>query len=42
MQADLCASVEDQLAWMRSARFADADCWLKEGRFAVLAGTKSA
>ena len=41
MQTDLCASVEDQLAWMRDAGFADADCWLKEGRFAVLAGSRN-
>ncbi|MGB7190295.1 MAG: class I SAM-dependent methyltransferase, partial [Acidobacteriaceae bacterium] len=34
MQTDLCSSVEDQLAWMREAGFNDADCWLKEGRFA--------
>jgi len=40
MQADLCSSVEDQLTWMRIAGFADADCWLKEGRFAVMSGTK--
>jgi tRNA (cmo5U34)-methyltransferase len=39
MQADICASVEDQLAWMREAGFADADCWLKEGRFAVMSGS---
>lgn len=37
---DRCASVEDQLAWMRAAGFADVDCWFKDGRFAVLAGTK--
>jgi tRNA (cmo5U34)-methyltransferase len=40
MQADECASVEDQLAWMRAAGFADADCWFKEGRFAVFAATR--
>jgi tRNA (cmo5U34)-methyltransferase len=39
-QEDRCAPVEDQLAWMRAAGFADADCWYKEGRFAVLTGTK--
>lgn len=38
---DLCASVEDQLLWLREAGFADADCWYKENRFAVLAGTRS-
>lgn len=39
-QEDRCASVEDQLGWMRAAGFADADCWYKENRFAVLAGTR--
>jgi tRNA (cmo5U34)-methyltransferase len=40
-QEDRCASVEDQLAWMRSAGFADADCWFKDNCFAVFAGTKN-
>jgi tRNA (cmo5U34)-methyltransferase len=39
-QEDRCAPVEDQLAWMREAGFADADCWYKENCFAVFAGTK--
>jgi tRNA (cmo5U34)-methyltransferase len=39
-QDDHCASVEDQLHWMREAGFADADCWFKDNRFAVLAGTR--
>jgi len=39
-QDDLCASVEDQLNWMRRAGFTDADCWFKDNRFAVLAGTR--
>ena len=38
-QEDRCASVEDQMAWMRSAGFSDVDCWFKDGRFATLAGT---
>jgi tRNA (cmo5U34)-methyltransferase len=38
-QEDRCASVEDQLQWLRQAGFADADCWYKDNRFAVLAGT---
>ena len=38
-QDDRCASVEDQLDWMRHAGFSDADCWFKDNRFAVLAGT---
>lgn len=37
---DRCATVEDQLQWMRVAGFADADCWFKHGRFAVLSGTR--
>jgi tRNA (cmo5U34)-methyltransferase len=41
MQTDFCAGAEDQLVWMREGGFADADCWLKEGRFAVLAGTRA-
>ena len=40
-QDDRCASVEDQLAWMRIAGFTDADCWYKEGRFAVLSGSRA-
>ncbi|MBW4037582.1 MAG: class I SAM-dependent methyltransferase [Acidobacteria bacterium] len=39
-QDDSCASVEDQLDWMRAAGFLDADCWFKDNRFAVLAGTR--
>lgn len=37
---DRCAPVDHQLLWMRQAGFADADCWYKEGRFAVMAGTR--
>lgn len=37
---DRCAPVEAQLAWMREAGFADADCFYKDGRFAVMAGTR--
>ncbi|WP_263409758.1 class I SAM-dependent methyltransferase [Terriglobus tenax] len=37
---DKCSPVETQLEWMRSAGFADADCWYKESGFAVLAGTR--
>jgi len=39
-QQDRCVDVGRQLAWMRDAGFADADCWYKEARFAVLAGTR--
>lgn len=41
-QEDRCASTEDQLAWMRAAGFHDADCWFKDNRFAVFAGTRPA
>ena len=41
-QDDRCASCEDQLDWMREAGFTDADCWFKDNRFAVLAGTRPA
>ena len=41
-QDDHCASVEDQLHWMREAGFTDADCWFKDNRFAVLAGSRPA
>jgi tRNA (cmo5U34)-methyltransferase len=37
---DRCATVEDQLAWLRGAGFADADCLFKDGRFAVLAAVR--
>jgi tRNA (cmo5U34)-methyltransferase len=39
-QEDRCATVEDQLRWMREAGFADADVWYKDNRFAVMAGTR--
>lgn len=37
---DRCAPVEAQLQWLREAGFRDADCWYKENRFAVMAGTR--
>jgi tRNA (cmo5U34)-methyltransferase len=39
-QDDRCASVEDQLGWMREAGFVDVDCWFKDNRFAVMSGTR--
>lgn len=36
MSADRCATVADQLAWLRAAGFAVADCAFQERRFAVL------
>ena len=38
MTFDRCASVEDQLQWMREAGFKSVDCSLKAWRFAVLSG----
>ena len=38
MRVDLPATVEDQLAWLRDAGFADADCVWKDHGFAVLVG----
>ena len=40
MREDRCASVEDQLNWLRAVGFSDAGCWYKENRFAVIAGTR--
>jgi tRNA (cmo5U34)-methyltransferase len=39
-QDDRCASCEEQMQWMRDAGFVDVDCWFKDNRFAVLAGSK--
>jgi tRNA (cmo5U34)-methyltransferase len=39
---DRCASVEEQVQWLREAGFSDADCWYKENRLAVMAGTRFA
>jgi tRNA (cmo5U34)-methyltransferase len=36
MRHDRCASVEQQLGWLREAGFADADCLFQDHRFAVL------
>ena len=36
MGHDVSATVEDQLAWLRDAGFADAGCLWRDGRFAVL------
>jgi tRNA (cmo5U34)-methyltransferase len=40
-QEDRCTTVADQLLWLREAGFADADCWFKDNRFAVMAGTRA-
>lgn len=41
MSEDRCVSLETQLNWLRAAGFSDADCWYKENRFAVIAGTRA-
>ena len=40
MTHDRCAPLDMQLQWLRDAGFVDVDCWFKQGRFAVYAGTK--
>jgi tRNA (cmo5U34)-methyltransferase len=40
MRADRTATLEDQLAWLRRAGFADVDCWFKHYRFAVYSGMR--
>jgi tRNA (cmo5U34)-methyltransferase len=40
MRYDRCATVAEQLAWMTESGLADADCWWKCGRFAVLTGRR--
>ena len=42
MRHDRCSDVETQLAWLREAGFADADCAYRSGRFAVLFAIKEA
>jgi tRNA (cmo5U34)-methyltransferase len=42
MAHDRLASVEDQLAWLRDAGFADVDCLFKDHRFAVLFARRGA
>ncbi|MEZ5102707.1 MAG: class I SAM-dependent methyltransferase [Thermoleophilia bacterium] len=41
MAADLPASVDDQLGWLREAGFVDVDCVAKHWRFAVLVGWRA-
>lgn len=41
MRFDRCATVEQQLGWLRAAGFADADCLFKHHCFAVLAARRS-
>jgi tRNA (cmo5U34)-methyltransferase len=40
MQHDRCATLADQLAWLRQAGFAHVDCSFKAWRFAVYSGRK--
>jgi tRNA (cmo5U34)-methyltransferase len=41
MAHDRCATVEDQLGWLRAAGFAEADCLFKERCFAVLVALRT-
>jgi trans-aconitate methyltransferase len=41
MAHDRCASVEDQLLWLRETGFVEVDCPFKAWRFAVLRGRKA-
>lgn len=41
MKVDKTATLEDQLAWLRTAGFVDVDCWYKNYRFAVYSGRKA-
>ena len=40
MRHDRCATLADQLEWMRAAGFAEVDCAFKQWRFAVYFGTR--
>lgn len=40
MTHDRCATLEDQLAWLRAAGFAEVDCAFKQWRFAVYSGRR--
>ena len=41
MRHDRCATLEDQLRWLRDAGFEDVDCLFKMRRFAVIAATRA-
>ena len=41
MSHDRCATVEDQLGWLRSAGFEDVDCLFKDHLFAVFVARRS-
>jgi ubiquinone/menaquinone biosynthesis C-methylase UbiE len=40
MRHDRCATLEDQLRWLREAGFAEVDCAFKQWRFAVYGGRR--
>ncbi|HVB80936.1 MAG TPA: methyltransferase domain-containing protein [Candidatus Binataceae bacterium] len=40
MRHDRCATLDDQLEWMRAAGFSEIDCAFKQWRFAVYFGTR--
>jgi tRNA (cmo5U34)-methyltransferase len=41
MAHDRCATLEDQLSWLRAAGFAEVDCAFKAWRFAVYSGRRA-
>jgi len=40
MAADICATVDQQLAWLRASGFVDVDAPFRDGRFAVITGRR--
>jgi ubiquinone/menaquinone biosynthesis C-methylase UbiE len=40
MRHDRCATLEDQLGWLRAAGFAEVDCAFKQWQFAVYSGVR--
>ena len=42
MAHDRCATLEDQLGWLREAGFVEVDCAFKSWRFAVYSGRREA
>ncbi|MCC2111591.1 MAG: class I SAM-dependent methyltransferase [Hyphomicrobiales bacterium] len=40
MEHDCCATLDDQLGWLKSIGFVDVDCWYKSGFLAVYCGRR--
>lgn len=40
MEHDRCATLDDQLGWLKAIGFADVDCWYKSGFLVVYCGTR--